>query len=380
MTRDPHAPIDRLVVDEQMLHREVLPGLMLCVLTALNSSSIWDPNSGARENSTLCAICFPDEEIAPGPEPPQNPNPQPEAMEDRLYRLREERLHRRDTRPQALDEIVGQREALDHVNVLLYGPDPQHMLFLGPPGCGKTTLARLAFEAAKISPKSAFAEDAPFVTIDGATMAYDESNHIGGLTTFVHEAFYGSVRKRNREKDREGVPEIAFGACARAHLGVLFIDEIGELAPEALMSLLKVLEDHKETLTSSSHDPANPHTPAWMREFFANGVPADFVLIGATTRRKGELPPALVSRCEIVPFRDLTPVDRVKIVMQTASKIDIDVSEAIAETIAATSRSGREAARRVRIAAVRAMTAGRARIEPHDLSQTDPAPRMGFRQ
>ncbi|MHB8357735.1 MAG: hypothetical protein ACYDDQ_13715, partial [Vulcanimicrobiaceae bacterium] len=51
-------------------------------------------------------------------------DPRPEAVEERLYRLREERLHHRDSRPQTLDEIVGQREALDHVNALLYGPDP----------------------------------------------------------------------------------------------------------------------------------------------------------------------------------------------------------------------------------------------------------------
>ncbi len=192
--------------------------------------------------------------VALPPAPPPFPKlaPRPEAVEDRLYRLREERLHHRDSRPQRLDEIVGQREALDHVNVLLNGPDPQHMLFLGPPGCGKTTLARIAFEAAKLSPKSAFAEDAPFVTIDGATMLYDERNHIGGLTTFVFEAFYGSVRDRNEQKGREGVPELVFGACARAHLGVLFIDEIGEVDPAVLTSLLKVLEEHKETLTSSS--------------------------------------------------------------------------------------------------------------------------------
>ena len=57
--------------------------------------------------------------------------------------------------------------------------------------------------------------DAPFVTIDGATMVYDERNHIGGLTTFVIETFYENVRARNERKGCEGVPEIVFGACVR---------------------------------------------------------------------------------------------------------------------------------------------------------------------
>ncbi|MHB8355387.1 MAG: hypothetical protein ACYDDQ_01710, partial [Vulcanimicrobiaceae bacterium] len=70
----------------------------------------------------------------------------------------------------------------------------------------------------------------------------------------------------------------------------------------------------------------------------------------------------------------------VKIVLQTASKIDTIVSEAVAETIAATSRSGREAARRVKIAAVRALTAGRGHIEPHDVPHLGTAARVGFRQ
>ncbi len=330
-----------------------------------------DETNGMRRPTPLAAL-------VPAPFP--TISPMPEAIEDRLYRLREERLHRRDSRPQSLEEIVGQREALDHVNVLLNGPDPQHMLFLGPPGCGKTTLARIAFDAAKLLPKSAFAKDAPFVTIDGATMLFDSRNHIGGLTTFVHEAFYDGVRERNEQKGHAGTPELVFGACARAHLGVLFIDEIGELDQAVLTSLLKVLEDHKETLTSSTYNPANPHTPPWMREFFANGVPADFVLIGATTRAKEELPAALVSRCEIVPFRDLTPADRVKIVMQTASKIDTIVSAAVAGTIAAMSQSGREAARRVQIAAVHAMMAGRGHIELHDVPPLRTVARVGFRQ
>ena len=42
-----------------------------------------------------------------------------------------------------------------------------------------------------------------------------------------------------------GIPQPKPGAVTRAHGGVLFIDEIGELHPIQMNKLLKVLEDRK---------------------------------------------------------------------------------------------------------------------------------------
>ncbi|MBL8029654.1 MAG: Holliday junction branch migration DNA helicase RuvB [Candidatus Doudnabacteria bacterium] len=51
-------------------------------------------------------------------------------------------------RPQALEEYIGQQEVKDNLNILLQaakqrGEKVEHMLFYGPPGLGKTTLANI---------------------------------------------------------------------------------------------------------------------------------------------------------------------------------------------------------------------------------------------
>ena len=69
--------------------------------------------------------------------------------------------------------------------------------------------------------------------------------------------------------------------------------------------LLKVLEDKRVYFDSSYYDPNDPQVPKYIRKLFEEGAPADFVLIGATTRDPSEINPALRSRCAEVFFDPL---------------------------------------------------------------------------
>ncbi len=100
----------------------------------------------------------------------------------------------------------------------------------------------------------------------------------------------------------------------RAHGGVLFIDEIGEMDPSLQTRLLKVLEDKRVTFESSYYDESAPNVPAYIKKLFREGAPADFMLIGATTREPEEIDAAIRSRCAGVYFEPLTQPQIVSIV------------------------------------------------------------------
>ena len=99
-----------------------------------------------------------------------------------------------------------------------------------------------------------------------------------------------------------GIPQPKQGAVTRAHGGVLFIDEIGELHPIQINKLLKVLEDRKVILESAYYCPEDSNIPSHIHDIFRNGLPADFRLVGATTRMPHEIPAAIRSRCLEVFF------------------------------------------------------------------------------
>jgi Lon-like ATP-dependent protease len=148
-----------------------------------------------------------------------------------------------------------------------------------------------------------------------------------------------------------GIPQPKEGAVTHAHGGVLFIDEIGELHPIQMNKLLKVLEDRKVFLDSAYYNEENHQIPAYIHDIFKNGLPADFRLIGATTRRPEEIPPAIRSRCLEIFFSELSRSDIRKIAKRAAVKLDLDVSEECLEKIADYARSGREAVNIMQIAA-----------------------------
>lgn len=243
-------------------------------------------------------------------------------------------------RPATLDEIVGQERAVEVLRSKLASPYPQHLILYGPPGVGKTTAARLVLEEARKLPYTPFAPDAIFVEVDGSTLRWDPRDITNPLLGSVHDPIYQGAR---RDLAESAVPEPKPGLVTDAHGGILFIDEIGEMDPMLLNKLLKVLEDKRVFFESAYYDETDPNVPEYIKKLFKDGAPADFILIGATTRDAGELNPALRSRCAEVYFEPLTPKQIETIVTNAAAKLKVRMDEQVAQLISEYTVEGRKA-------------------------------------
>ena len=243
-------------------------------------------------------------------------------------------------RPQNFDEIVGQERAVRSLMAKLSSPYPQHLLLYGPPGVGKTTAARLVLEAAKHRAVSPFGEDAPFVETDGTTLRWDPRDMTNPLLGSVHDPIYQGAQKNLADS---GVPEPKPGLVTDAHGGILFIDEIGEMDEMLQNKLLKVLEDKRAYFESAYYDPDDKRVPPYIRKLFEEGAPADFVLIGATTREPDHINPALRSRCAEIYFEPLTPAHIRTIVENAAQRLHVALAPGTAELISTYTIEGRKA-------------------------------------
>ena len=243
-------------------------------------------------------------------------------------------------RPRSFDEVVGQERAVRSLMAKLSSPYPQHLLLYGPPGVGKTTAARLVLEAAKKRAASPFAENAPFVETDGTTLRWDPRDMTNPLLGSVHDPIYQGAQKSLADS---GVPEPKPGLVTDAHGGILFIDEIGEMDEMLQNKLLKVLEDKRAHFESAYYDPDDKRVPPYIRKLFEEGAPADFVLIGATTREADHINPALRSRCAEIYFEPLTPAHILTIVENAAQRLNVELADGVAQLISTYTIEGRKA-------------------------------------
>ena len=266
-------------------------------------------------------------------------------------------------RPKRMEDIIGQEEGIKALRAAMCGPNPQHVLIYGPPGIGKTCAARLVLEEAKKRADSPFGPESRFIEMDATCVRFDERSIADPLIGSVHDPIYQGAGPMGAQ----GIPQPKPGAVTRAHCGVLFLDEIGELHPVQMNKLLKVLEDRRVFFDSAYYSPDNKAIPPHIHDIFENGLPADFRLIGATTRSPEDMPAALRSRCVELFFSPLGQAELERIAFDAAKRIGFDIgAEAISEC-AQYSAGGRDAVNMIQLAAGAASEEARGVITKEDI-------------
>ncbi|MDD3335778.1 MAG: ATP-dependent protease LonB [Eubacteriales bacterium] len=264
-------------------------------------------------------------------------------------------------RPAKFSDIIGQEDGIKSLKAILCGKNPQHVIIYGPPGIGKTCAARLVLEAAKKSAGTPFLANAPFIEMDATCVRFDERAIADPLIGSVHDPIYQGAGPLGVQ----GVPQPKPGAVSKAHGGVLFLDEIGELHPIQMNKLLKVLEDRKVMLESAYYSADDNGIPRYIHDIFKNGLPADFRLVGATTRSPQEISPALRSRCMEIYFRALEPEEVAEIAYHSAERAGFRMEREDAELVGRFASCGRDAVNIVQ------MCAGLAQMEERNDIRTE---------
>lgn len=149
-----------------------------------------------------------------------------------------------ETKNAAYNKLI---ERIEQVAVASRSP----ILFTGPTGAGKSQLARRVFELKKARRQVA----GELVEVNCATIRGDGA--MSALFGHAKGAFTGAIEARS-------------GLMRRAHGGVLFLDEIGELGLDEQAMLLRALEDRTFLPVGSDKE-----------------VRSDFLLLAGTNRDLG---------------------------------------------------------------------------------------------
>lgn len=267
------------------------------------------------------------------------------------------------TRPSKMQEIVGQEDGIKALRAALCGKNPQHVIIYGPPGVGKTAAARTVLNEAIKNTSSPFTQNSKFIEMDATTLRFDDRGIADPLMGSVHDPIYQGAGAFGPA----GIPQPKAGAVTKAHGGILFIDEIGELHPVQMNKLLKVLEDRKVFFESAYYSKSNREIPLYIHEIFQKGMPADFRLVAATTSLPEEIPPALRSRCTEIYFKPLSKTEITKIGENAAQKGGFEICDSAVKLISKFCDNGREAVNMVQTAGSYAHLEKRNEITQEDI-------------
>lgn len=203
-------------------------------------------------------------------------------------------------RPSSLDEFVGQSKVKKQLQVLLQAAEqqqrvPDHLLFSGPPGLGKTTLAMIV---AKETGRSLRVTSGPTI------------QHAGDLAAILSSLEYGEI---------------------------LFIDEIHRVSRAAEEMLYLAMEDFRVDVMVGKGPGAT-------------SVPLDlerFTLVGATTRA-GMLPNPLRDRFGFTASMEFyEQEDLIRVLERTARVLNVKLDNQSLEMISQSSRGTPRVANRL---------------------------------
>ncbi|UKI35553.1 MAG: hypothetical protein L6V93_15625 [Clostridiales bacterium] len=117
---------------------------------------------------------------------------------------------------------------------------------------------------------------------------------------------------------------------------------------------------------SAYYASGDKNIPLHIHKIFRDGMPADFRLVGATTRNPEEIPPALRSRCVEIYFNALDKNSVEKIAENAAKNAGVSLEDGVCELISQFADNGRDAVSIIQTSISAAATEGRKNVTVKD--------------